>query len=815
MEKTDKELFFEFILLKGLKRIGKENNERYISRLKHEFDRMVEKNFINYFLCTWDFVREAKENGIMVGPGRGSCGGSLASYCLNITEIDPIEHELLFLRFLSSIRFDTPDSDLDFQDNRRDEIFSYLENAYGKNHCAKIATYAKFHPKGVLRDLGRIFDIPSSEINKVCNLMLSRSGGDARASLSCQDSFVEFKEAQEFQKKYPLVAEIAMKLEGTIRHKSSHAAGIVVSEKDISFYAPINKIGGVICVEWEKALTEEINLIKFDILGLKNLTIIKDAITDVKDCLPRTFEDPNVYEKIFKPANTVGIFQFNTVGMTKYISDLDISCFSDLYDAACIYRPAALHTGTASVYKNRKLGKEQTIYLHPALEKITRKTKGCILYQEQVMQIMNSIGNFSWSTAEQARKIITKSKGKDAFNKMRKEFVANAQKLHSMTSEEAEKIYDYVCMFGSYSFNKSHSCEYSIISYWCAWLKLYYPQAFYKSLLKYELDSAEIKNIIQDAAKNNIFIEFPDINKSSFSYEILDNKIYAGLSSINGVGEKIAEKIILNRPYVDFQDFKKRCKISDKLLKGLIVADAFRDFNINKKSEYFEDNFAEDFTDVEQAQLVYEYTSLTPKINIKKSFDFGNFNFIDIKDLKEHDKKQVFLRGIITDVLKKDKILRYDEKHVHKFEKRLLYLNLSDDTGNVACQVGPETFEKYQSLIEKIKKHPVIVYGKAIAGGNRIVVDMLEIVDGDKITTELREVFKQTHFLNNNEAYIVSAHPQVSKAGKSYYRVVLSTGLEGLCFRFTEKLFPGLLVEYWQNQEPFINLKIIKEEKKL
>lgn len=902
--------------------------------------------------------------------------------------------------------------------------------------------------------------LPEVKSNFVANnIVCKNSGGDARASFGLLDTFLEFKEAQEFKNKYPEASDIAIKLEGMCRHKSSHAGGMILTEKENSFYAPINKIGGEICFEWEKQSCEDMHLIKYDILGLKTLTILKDAYESAGVSFPKTFDDPLVYENIFKPADFIGIFQFSGVGIQKYCSDLNISKFSELYDANTLFRPSCLHAGTSATYKNRKLGKEEAFPYHESLRKLTEKTQFLILYQEQVMMIMVNCAGLSFATAEMCRKVITKSKGKDAFNKMRQDFVIGAQKVSHMTKEEAEKLFDVVSTFGcltgdtkiyrassnqfkgkeltikeayeyqnngnfkhrklkilsmsadgyvrpntikrivqtgrkkvfyirtssnksikasanhrfyvndkwlkvnkikvgdlirvsdlklsknsradgrgigchktspkerkgegktneerkrkeelikifkgrcqvcglkkyieihhvdkdhgnnskentmllcrrhhreyedcsfarfqkgyytqwekieeikysseretydiemedaprnfiannfvshnSYGFNKSHSLSYSMISYYCAWLKYYYPQHFYKALLKYESDDREIKNYIQDAKKHGVLIENPDINRSEMSYSIWDNEIYAGFNAVNGCGLKVAEKILTGKPYASLADFKARCKVSSKVLKGLIVVGAFREFNINKKLELgLTENKQEDFADQELSSLIYECTSLIPDIKINESYNFGNFKFVNIEDLKNFPEQQVFVRGIITDVLKKDKLLRAgNNNHPHKFEKRLLYLNLNDDTGNVACQVNPETFEKYSDLIEGIKKHPVIIYGKASKDGNKVFADMIECVAGEKETHELRHIFFRENLLDVNKSYIVSAHPAVSKKGNPFYRFVLSSGVSGMCFKFKNKLFPGQLVEI-SGQSPFYNLKFITDDSK-
>jgi len=566
MNKEENTLYFEFLILKGLKRIGKINDERYLKRAKHEFDRMVTKGYINYFLMVHDYVKWAKENNIMVGPGRGSCSASLVSYCLNITEVDPLEFGLLFTRFLSPIRSDNPDVDLDFMDIKKDEIYLHLCDKYGINHCAKVATYARFHPNGIMRDVGRIFDIQMNEIEKFNSMTIVRSGGDARANFSLADTIAEFQDAKAFADRHPQAVKVAIALEGHIRHKGIHAAAVVVTEREISTYAPIAKIGKEIAVEWEKQLCEDIGLTKFDILGLSNLTVINDCTISANIILPRTYDDKKVFGCINK-GDTVGIFQLNTVGMSKLAQSINIETFNHLYDCTTIFRPGPLHSGQAQLYINRKIGKEEAKPMHPVLKDITEKTQHVMLYQEQVMQIMYKVGGMSWATAEQSRKVMTKSKGKDAFNKMRAEFIAGANRIHGVPNEEAEKIFDIVSMFGSYGFNLSHALTYSVISYWCAWLKTYHPKHFYKSLLKYEKEDKVKQDIAQEMHNNNIDLEYPDINKSHFSYELVDDKIFAGLNTINGIAEKIAQKILKARPFISFDDFKKRVKLSEKLIK--------------------------------------------------------------------------------------------------------------------------------------------------------------------------------------------------------------------------------------------------------
>jgi len=784
-------------------------------KLDLEMSRFFEKGYENYFLIVEDMIRWAKQQGIMVGPGRGSVGASLAAYALNITECDPIKFNLLFDRFISEIRRDAPDVDMDYQDNRRQEVVQYLINKYGIYNSAKVATYSRFHPKGILRDVGRIFSISISEIEKICNLVLIRSGGDARASFGLLDTFAEFEEAKAFKLKYPSAVDVAIKLEGHIRHKGVHAAALVLTDKPISEYLPLNKIGGEIVTEWEKQLVEDAGLTKFDILGLKTLTVISECMKMVPQKLPSDFEDPEVYKKVFSNGKSLGIFQFETVGLSKLIKELKTDNFSTLYDATTLFRPGALHSGQTMLYVNRHLGKAETNYEHPLLKELTKDTKGIILYQEQIMQIMNRIGGMSWATAEMARKVITKSKGKKAFEEMRAEFVRNANKLHNMPKKDAEKLYDVVSTFGSYSFNKAHAVEYSIISYWCAWLKTYYPFEFYKAILKFENKSEQISNYLNDALDNGVKVEYPNINYSEFSYSAKQKAIYSGFNSINGIGKKTAEKIIKLQPFVNFEDFTKRCNIGASTIKSLVIADCFRDFGINKRACYERDikeirncytKEIADYSDIEYAELIMENTSLRPKINILKSLNFGDFDFINIENLGESNGgKQGYVRGVVTAIINKDKLIRpMDKKHIHNFEPHMIYLNINDGTGNLAIQISPHTYDKYKELIYSFDKKPVVVYGTFNKVGQKMYGELLQIPD------KMHDVDEFKKNLNSGETIIISSTPAVSKNEKSYYRIKLSNGIEGLCFRSLVKLYPGIKVKYRMNKEPFMDIEIIK-----
>jgi DNA polymerase-3 subunit alpha len=788
-------------VLAGLKNTPYTYEGKIKERIDLELNRITNKHFDNYFLMVDDFIQWAKSNGIRIGAGRGSGGASLCLFALGVTQCDPIKYNLLFDRFISEDRKDLPDCDIDFMDTRRDEVFTYLMQKYGVNNCAKIATYSRFHAKGILRDIGRIFNIPIKEVEKICSLVV----GEHNTQLS--ETFT-LKETEEFAQKYPMAVELACKLVGHVRNKGQHAAGIVVCKQPIGTYAPIAKVGDEIVTEWEKQTIEDMRLVKFDILGLKTMTVIDDCVKSSGCTLPMEFDDPKVFEQFKTQEGMSGCFQFDQSQMQRFAIQLGINTFEDLYDTTTLFRPATMQNGQSAVYINRKNKAEQYESQYPeAYNKITKPTKGVMLYQEQVMQILHEIGGFTWAQAEVARKLISKSKGVEAIDKMRAEFVQNAQ--NKMKKEEAEKMFDNIVTFGNYSFNLAHAVGYSIISYWCMFLKTYYPKHFYKSLLKHTTNMTEVQVYLQNAQKQNILIEYPDINKSMLSYEIIDDKIYAGLNSVIGIGEEVAKKIIELRPFTSVNDFKAKTGIGDRIFKGLVIADAFRQWQVNKKAatqpntlSFFE--HCQDYTDAEWAQSILTYTTLKPKIDITKTFDFGTYDFTNIKDITtEFADKNVFVRGIITGIRNKDKYLGEKLKtHTYQYEKHFYELTLNDGTGIIVLQVPPATYELCSGLLTNIEDKPVVVFGNVNGKGQKINVDLLQIVgQGEGMVDKV---------FNTDKIVLASAQPFVSSNKKSYYRVTLNNGMKGLCFNFTDKLKAGMEVEYDNKTPPFITIKTKK-----
>lgn len=811
---------------------------RYEDRLQEELERILTKKYTRYFLIVHDYVNFCKRKNIQLGVGRGSVGGSLLAYLLGITGVNPLEHNLNFTRFLSPARKDAPDIDLDFQDNRRQEVLDYFKEKYGAENTAKIGTYSTWHGKGATRDTGRIFEIPIPEIEKLCHLFIQRSGGDARADFTATDTFTEFEQGKEFKKKYPIPAEIIVALESKIRHKGAHAAGIIISGTKLTELVPMMKVSDEYCTEWEKSPIEEIGLVKFDILGLSTLTTIRETLERINKGveLPKTFEDPKVYETVFKEGKTLGVFQFETVGLQNLSKRLKIDNFKVLYDATTLYRPAALHSGETSDYVLRHHGKKDWKYEHPLLEPITKDTHGLILYQEQVMEIMYHLGKFSWATSESARKIITKSKGKKEFEKMREEFCTNANKEHNLPIEEAGKIFDVVSTFGSYGFNKSHAVEYSVISYWCAWLKTYYASEFFASLLSHEQDSQKTKDYITDAKNFGISVSLPSINRSRVGYTAFDGKLYAGIDAIKGVGEKAANKIISGQPYTSISDFMERCSTGQKLLTSLCLSGCFDEFGVNrkhfveniesivKKKEYIAPLFVyDDYTEKELAQKRIAHIDLEtgkPMIQLYEDPFKDKIKYSDIGKLNfEEHQSEVWIKGIITYInFKQEGLEGQWTAYTSILERRYAHLNLADGTGNVLVHLAPEQYTYYKTVLERDVGTPVIIKGHILKDITKVYCDALIVLDDiDEKQPIVKLISGKTYDLLQEKRELLKDYQceiiqnvsyRVSKNNRPYARIKFYNKEEDyLCFEITSRLFTaGELLIFKITSAPFIKV---------
>ena len=547
--KTLKEMCDKALLEKGLE------NETYKSRLQEEFQVISDKNFASYFLVVGDMVNWAKENEILVGPGRGSAAGSLVCYLMGITEVDPIKFDLLFFRFINPERNDFPDIDTDFMDRRRGEVKEYLRKKF--KHVASISTYQYFKDKGVVRDVARAFLVPLGEVNK---------------ALKGVESFEDYEtnsSTEEFRKKYPEVTKYASMLRGKIRGNGMHAAGVVVAKDDISKYVPIETrkdpddsvSGRIPVVAYDMEQTADLGLIKLDVLGLKTLSVIDDAIKTIEhiskkkvDLKSIKLDDPKVFEMLSN-GFTKGVFQAEATPYTNLLMKMGVSTFEDLAASNALVRPGAMNTVGGS-YIRRKKGEEMTVYAHPIMQEFTKRTYGVIIYQEQVMQACVHLGGMSWADADKVRKIIGKKKDAKEFDQYKDQFISGASK--HITKEDAEKLWHDFEAHAGYSFNRSHAIAYSMLSYYTAYLKHYYPLEFMFAILKNEKDKDARTDYLLEAKRLGIKVLLPHINESDLDFSIQGNSIRFGLSNIKYISDNIGSKITLLRPFKSYKEFLEK-----------------------------------------------------------------------------------------------------------------------------------------------------------------------------------------------------------------------------------------------------------------
>ncbi len=593
-EKTVDE-YLEELIKKGAKekfgieidRFDEKNENEIIRRISYEFKIIKQMGFSGYFLIIQDFVNEAKKRGIRVGPGRGSAAGSIIAYLLGITQVNPIEYNLLFERFLNPERISLPDIDIDFCDRRRDEIINYIKEKYGEKCVSQIGTYGTMQARAVVRDVGRALGFPYSEVDRIAKLITHEYGSTLKEEVVNNPNIKELIENDE---KIKELFEISLKLEGLARHSSIHAAGIVITESDVTDFVPLFKgPNGEIATQYEFECIEKIGLLKIDILGLKTLSVIEDTLTLIKDrkgieIKEFPFNDEKTYELLSK-GETIGVFQLESEGMRNLLKEIKPQKFEDIIAVLALYRPGPMKSGMVKEYIERKRDPTKIKYDHPLLEPILKSTYGVILYQEQVMEIAHKLANFTMGEADVLRKAMGK-KIPSEMEKMKEKFINGAIK-NGVSKELAEKIFNNISKFAEYGFNKSHSAGYAVLSYQTAYLKANFPLEFMTCLLNSEIGNSEkIAEYIEECERMGIWILPPDISLSDDKFKIMGNDIVFGLAAIKNVGASAVSSILEAREKGDFLslfDFCERVNlrsVNKKVIESLVKAGAFDCFGI-------------------------------------------------------------------------------------------------------------------------------------------------------------------------------------------------------------------------------------------
>lgn len=731
---------------KGMDRLGFTGKPQYEDRLSYEFDLIVKKNYVDYFLVVGDMVEWAKSHGILVGPGRGSAAGSLMCYLMRITEVDPIKWGLIFERFIDINRFDPPDIDVDFEDERRPDIKRYLESKYGIDKVSAIATFATFKGKNIIQDFGRIYKIPFAVTDKLKSVLIERSGGDSRASFTLADTLEQFEVAKEALLNYPVLKD-APKLEGQLRNISSHASGIIISNEPLTDFCAVYKKNdeNVISIDYSDA--SALGLLKLDILGLNTLTCVNKALKYVKertgeeiDIYHIPLDDPKVYDGFNDPKKLFGIFQFDGQAVNQVCRQIKPRNFEELSAINALSRPGPMHgidkdlnIPITTMYIQRKDGTLPLTYPHPLLEPITKETQGVVIYQEQVMRTMREVGKMSWKDTADIRKLISKSRGVEAFAEYKEKFAIGARE-NGLTEHEIDNIWDAMSQHGSWSFNKSHSVSYSIISYWTMWLKVYHPIEYYAAMCSTIAQEDKVKKIIKEYKREGFKLLPIDINKSKESFTIDGENMRLGFEQLKGIGGVYARNIIKGQPYTDIDDFKKRAKgIGKSKIELLNKFGAFDSIGTANKeiATLFGDVRSSEYRDSATFEERIELCPLSVEFNALEQwtkFIEKNIKFpvVQIEKLDPNEYSQVVM-GIVYDKNLKDKVeealtLGKEAPDVQDGLSKYCNFVLEDDSDFMTVRIPPRTFPRFKKLIfEETSETDIIMIKGKMGSGIRMM----------------------------------------------------------------------------------------------
>ncbi len=577
--------YLRHLCQKGCKERYGEITDEVKERLDYELSIIEEMGFAGYFLIVKDFCDYARSQKIPVGPGRGSAAGSIVSYALEITNIDPLKFGLLFERFLNPERVSMPDIDIDFADRGRDKIIKYVIEKYGEDSVCQIITFGTLAARGVIRDIGRVLGMPYGDVDKIAKMIPEGPGQ------TIQDALKKVPELAALKKQDQRVARIldyAMTLHGLARHCSTHAAGVVIAPSKLTDYVPLFKSSrDEITTQYDMKMVEKIGLLKMDFLGLRTLTVIDDALHMIKENHPEVnididnipLDDQPVY-KLFARGETIGIFQFESPGMRDYLRKLIPTKFTDLTVMNALYRPGPLDSGMIDIYIDRKHGRQKVEFLHPILEEILGDTYGVIVFQEQVLKIANNMAGYSLGKADFLRKAMGK-KDANLMAEQKKEFLAGTEKI-GIDPKISNEVFHQIETFARYGFNKAHSTCYAFVAYQTAYLKHYYPREFMAALMSSEInDSDRINTILEECRRAGIEVLPPDVNHSMADFSVPDNVVRFGLQAIKNVGSTPAQAIVDERlengPYEDLADIVTRVptkSLNRRILESLIYAGA-------------------------------------------------------------------------------------------------------------------------------------------------------------------------------------------------------------------------------------------------
>ena len=729
--------YLRMLCFKGLEERYKNPSPEITDRLEYELGVIEKMGYVEYFLITWDFINFARENNIMVGPGRGSAAGSIVSYTLYITDIDPIKYSLLFERFLNPERISMPDIDIDFCYERREEVIDYVKRKYGEDHVAQIITFGTMGAKAAIRDVGRVLDISYNKVDNIAKEIPFALGMTIDKALDTNPNLRKLYEEDNETKE---IIDVSRKIEGMLRHASTHAAGVVISKKPIDEYVPLYKHQDAITTQFTMTTLEELGLLKMDFLGLRTLTVIRDALDLIEknhniklNFSTMEYDDPKVYE-LLSSGNTLGVFQLESGGMRSFMKQLKPDNFEDIVAGISLYRPGPMDS--IPNYINNKNNPGHVEYLHEKLKPIMEVTYGCLVYQEQVMQVVRDLGGYSYGRSDLVRRAMGKKK-MDVMEKERQYFIHGkfddngeleiAGCVRNGVPEEiGNKIFDDMIDFAKYAFNKSHAAAYGVLAYQTAYLKAHYPVEFMAALITSVMGNTDkVVEYIRECNNLKIDILKPDINKSFTKFSVEGKSIRFGLAAVKNVGVNVLNNIIAEREnggeFKDFNEFCKRLDSKDsnkRIIESLIKCGAFDEMGNNRASLLLGYEKLLESISLDRKKNLVGQVSLFDGFEIDASINNDIQNMYKLPQVKELEEKEKLY-------LEKEVLGMYVSGHPLSQYKDKLKKNTT--INNADLNDIKEDYVSYLNLNEKEVTMGGIVINKTIRTTKRN--DLMAIIE--------------------------------------------------------------------------------------
>lgn len=717
---------------------------RVKERLDFELQVIQSMNFAGYFLIVQDLVNWAKSQGIFVGPGRGSAAGSLVAYVLGITNLDPLKHDLLFERFLNPQRVTMPDIDIDFCYQRRDEVIAYVIEKYGEDHVSQIITFGTMLARSAIRDVGRVLGMPLGEVDRVAKMIPEELGITIEKALEVSS---DLRLAAEGNEKIQQLLTVSQALEGMPRHASTHAAGLIIGKDQLMNFLPLQRTGDAVTSQFTKETVEEIGLLKMDILGLRTLTVMNEAILIARRTRPEARElnvetippdDPATYALLSR-GETIGVFQLESSGLRSLLREMQPSCFEDLIALNALYRPGPLGSGMVEDFIRRKKGITKVDYPHPALEAVLKDTYGVIVYQEQVMRVASELAGFNLGEADELRRAMSKKKP-EVLAAYRKSFVEGAAN-RAVSAGVAEHVFDLMEYFAGYGFNRSHSAAYALIAYQTAYLKAHYPVEYMAALLtSISGNMDKVAFFIEECRRMGLEVLLPDINESRESFTVVGEQIRFGLAAIKQLGGGALASIIAARkeegPYTSLLDFCVRVDlkvVNKRVIENLVWAGAFGSFGRSRSQLLQSLDQCLEYAQRVQRQKISGQLSLFDFGADLPAVDQSYLEELEVPDLPEFPSRQLlemekevlglFISGHplqeYAEPLKRSGaqsvaevkasrdgqrvrmagVLTAIKRTLTKKGETMAYLSLEDMTGTAEVIVFPRLYQQYQALI--------------------------------------------------------------------------------------------------------------------